>query len=239
MTSFEGIYRKIESERQSWLEEATTIVPIPFFSGKTPRQRKDWWGCSAKTCASTGLNDWIDQTVPSNPGFALDLCCGNSTSGIHLLQKRWRVLCVDYAQEALSATCDRARTIDKQWLKINQLQTSCCSIETFKFPTDVDLVLASSALPYCNPLHIKTIMQNIYRSLKVNGLFVGNFFALEYVRNPGEIYVTRQMGAWFIPNKESVVQLLKGHGYEVVRCEAAGQQDPLSALFAAKKIQID
>ena len=41
---------------------------------------------------------------------------------------------------------------------------------------EADLINASYSLPFCQPDHFENLWNKIYRSLKLNGRFSGNFF---------------------------------------------------------------
>jgi SAM-dependent methyltransferase len=226
------VYQQIQEEAKQWRGNCEIDLKTGSFLDGT-NERKQWWGIFAFTIGSTGLNGLIDRIITIQPGTALDIGCGNSMSAIHLLKKGWRVICLDYSQNALEAMEQRARTVNQQWLETKQLTFICRSIEDYDWPTKVDLVLASSALPYFDPSKIKTLMQNIYQNLKTPGFFIGNFFATKYVG--AGIDVQREMGAWFVEDEDSVGYLLAGHGYQVIDCERGGQQNPHSVMFIATK----
>jgi hypothetical protein len=100
-------------------------------------------------------------------------------------------------------------------------------------PPKVDLVLANSSFPYCDPLKIRAVITNIYKNLNLGGHFVGNFFVSKYVRSAKE--ATKEMGLWLVNDKGTVVYLLAGHGYEVIECDKNGvQQDLYSSVFVCK-----
>lgn len=184
---------------------------------------------------STGLNIPLQKAIQTDKGVALDIGCGNSESAIYLLQKGWTVICLDYSQEALTVMEKRATQINQEWLKTNQLMLTCSTIEDYRWPTKIDLVLASSALPYFDPLKIKAVMTNIYQNLNSGGHFIGNFFASKYVGSAMD--VTREMGAWFVSDKDTVGYLLAGHGYEVIECDKGSKQNPHSVVFTGKKFK--
>ena len=236
-SSFEKIYQQIEDQAASWRGNADIDLPLPPFFHKQLTQRKDWWGSFAAFIGSTGLNELIDQAVPSQTGLALDIGCGRSASAIHLLERGWSVICVDYSQTALTAMERSTNMVNKCWLEKGKLKLVCSPIEDYQWPTNVDLVLASSSLPYFSPSKMQSIMQNIHQSLKTGGRFLGNFFVSSYVGSA--IDAVREMGAWVLPNKESAGYLLAGHGYEVLRCEHGGEKNPHSVLFAGRKLSAD
>ena len=214
MSALEKVYRHIESEAGQWRGNSLINLPCPIPQLSGPQERKRWWGHFAKEIGSCGLSFLIDQAVGSEPGVALDIGCGSGTSAMHLLQKGWKVICVDYSPKAIEVVRNRAHRINQQWLETRQLELVCCNIENYKWPTkNVDLVLAGSSLSYFNPVKIRTIMENIYESLKVAGKFIGNFYVLGLVKDPS---LVREMGAWFMPDKNSCRDLLEGHGYKTI-----------------------
>ncbi len=227
------IYQQIESEATLWRgnREINLQTPNPFLNG--PLERKEWWGRFAQYVGSTGLNTLLEKVTQEKKGVALDIGCGKSNSAIYLLNKGWKVICLDSSQEALDVMHKNASQINQKWLKTNQLELVCNSVEEYQWPIKVDLVLASSALPYINPQKLKAVMEKIYKNLNSGCHFIGNFFASKYVGSAMDL--TREMGAWFVEDKDSVGYLLAGQGYEVIECEGGGAQNPHSVVFIGKK----
>jgi SAM-dependent methyltransferase len=227
------IYHQIEAEAVLWRgrNKINLQTPSPYLNG--PLQRIEWWGRFAQTVGGTGLNASLEKVIQTDKGLALDIGCGNSESALYLLQKGWSVICLDYSEDAITVMKNRADQINQEWLKTNQLILTCSAIENYQWPTKIDLVLASSALPYFDPQKIKSIMTNIYQNLNPGGHFIGNFFASKYVGTAMD--VTREIGAWFVDDKETVGYFLNGLGYEVIECANGGQQNSHSVVFIAKK----
>ncbi|WDF55788.1 class I SAM-dependent methyltransferase [Mucilaginibacter sp. KACC 22063] len=100
------------------------------------------------------------------PATAVDLGCGAGTDARHLASQGWKVLAIDADQGAL----DGIKTD-------NTLKTSCQRFESLVLPS-VQLVNASFALPFCNPVYFGDCWLNITRALESNGVFCGHFFGI-------------------------------------------------------------
>jgi hypothetical protein len=74
---------------------------------------------------------------------------------------------------------DKSPLVDKEADKIKneKLHIFISSFEEFVFPKDeYDIASAMYALPFCNPEHFSLVMENIKQSLKIGGIFCGQFF---------------------------------------------------------------
>lgn len=237
------VFRQIEQETPSWRGGTSEIClrhPIPLLHG--PCERREWWGRVAQIEKASGLCTVLSQYEKvlkrrEHP-IAVDIGCGKSVSPFFLLQKGWRVICVDYARGALDALAAEASKVNQEWVRTGQLQLCCSAIEDYEWPHEVDLVLASSSLPYFNPNTIRTISRRIHEALASGGHFVGNVFAASAFKGPIGQAIKEQMstmGAWYIRDRESVLPLLRGQGYRVVACKP-GEGGPFSVAFVAEKM---
>ena len=239
----EAIYRKISI--WTWFGPDNTDPSYTETMAEILKENPDelWWKEGAEGGGSTPQNElilkgpfgecFLDRNIPVPPGVALDIGCGNSASAIYLLERGWTVICIDCSQRALNAMERRANKINREWLENEKLKLVCQNIVSYEWPKDINLVVASSALPCFPPLKMKTIMQNIYQGLKVGGRFIGNFFVEP--GNPKEF--SRDGATWWLRDMEEAGFLLAGHGYEVLACELGKEKRPPSALFAAEKRQ--
>lgn len=236
------VFQPIEQEALSWRGHTPEICvrhPIPLLNG--PCERREWWGRVAQLDRASGLLNVLRQyerilKQKENP-VAVDIGCGNSVSPIFLLQKGWRVICVDYAHGALDALAKQASKINQEWLRTGQLTLCCSAIESYEWPHEVDLILASSSLPYFNPRSIQAISSRIHAALVSGGHFVGNLFAANAFQGPFGQAIKEPMsamGAWYIRDQESVCSLLSVQGYQIIACKQ-GEGGPFSVAFVAKK----
>lgn len=227
------IYERIENESKVWRGNRDINLKYGFPPLMGPQPRTQWWGGFAKLMRSDGLNFMLSQInlkANSEMPVALDLGCGNNEAMIYLLEKGWKVIGVDYSPEVLT----KISQINQKWLETKQLILTCSSIEKYEWPQKVELVLAGSALPYCDPKQIKTTMASISACLKPEGYFVGNFFASKYTdKSKQDLF--REMGAWFLKGEDDVGYMLAGQDFEVIQCEHGGKQHSSSVVFLAKK----
>lgn len=233
----EGIYKNIAQEAKLWRghHPINLISPNPEFTHI--HDRKEWWGRTAEIEINTAFEARLRKIIENRPaGVAVDIGCGSSISARTLLSKGWKVICIDNSPRAINAMRDHTNYRNEKWLQTGQLTLVCEDIENYTFPDNVDLVVASSALPYFDPSKFRSIMDNIFHSLKEGGHFIGNLFAKSYVGLHAN--KTREMGAWLIDDKDSVGKLLAGHGYDLLECRHGSPDNPHSAVFTAQKSQV-
>lgn len=234
MTDLEEAYSLIKNEEKFWRGNRKIVMETQFCSSH-PYNRTVWWGLFAEFMQSSGLVNHLSDVINCGEGqLALDIGCGNAVSAFYLLKRGWKVIGVDYSQKALNVFEEATSNMNEAWVKTKQLMLVCSPIETYSWPSNVNLVLAGSALSYFNPKKIKKIMEKIHQSLKPGGYFIGNFFAHKYLPSE-EIEVERELGAWFVKDETNVKSLLIGHGYDIIKCEHGGQQNYKSIVFIAKK----
>lgn len=183
--------------------------------------RKPFWGGFSREQFSS-IHPDLQKTVSlfEKEGVqnktALDLGCGNAASAMHLLEKGWQVTAVDFSQDALDTFKEMVERINPDWVKNGQLTLKCADLETFRFPENVTMIVASSVLPYINPLKVKEIWDKIHVSLAPSGRLIGNFF-------PGTLFepmnklMRAAMGGWFT-DIATVRALLLDKNYEIEVC---------------------
>ncbi len=163
----------------------------------------------------------------------LDLGCGKANSTLYLLEKGWRVIAVDYSQEALDNLKAVVERTHPEWLENGQLTLVCENIETYQFPKNVSVVLANRILPYLNPLKIREIWNKIYGSLAKGWLLVGLFYP--WVKDPVQLIGLRALaGAWFT-DINTVKGLLEDKNYEEVEFCQSRFSNAENIEFVAKK----
>lgn len=114
---------------------------------------------------------WEGQ-MGAQPGIAVDLGCGISPTVIALLERGWTVYAVDQSAPVIAAV----KELTEEWIQTGRLVLVNQSIEDFEFPQQVQLILATDSLPYCNPLKIYDIFLKARQALVANGVFACSFF---------------------------------------------------------------
>jgi SAM-dependent methyltransferase len=104
------------------------------------------------------------------PGFAVDLGCGNGRDTVELLRRGWQVLAIDSEPEAIALMEAREDLPNRE-----NLQTLCAKMEEVRWP-DCDLVNCSFALPFCPPERFPSVWQRIIESIREGGRFAGHLF---------------------------------------------------------------
>lgn len=164
--------------------------------------------------AASAINSFV------RPGLVVDLGCGNSPTVDTLLQKGWKVIAVDSNASALR---NLQRRIQQSFPdKMGNLQIVESTIEAFKFPTNVQLILAMDSLPYADPKKLVDIWDRAHSSLVTGGRIAGTFFTYHYCtcltsrerKHKGSFYINISM----------MKALLQRHAYKT---ETYGHEIPL------------
>lgn len=230
-----NVQQELEKEARVWNGDQKAVVRFSFPGWPTePMDRPKFWETLLGFgLSSPGLLDLLGGIPLPQRGVAVDLGSGLSQTAVQLLNHDWRVHCVDYSPKILEIL---KRSIQESFPReiAQQLITCCEKIEDYRFPSQVDLITATSSLTYCNPSKINAVLQNIFQSLKPGGYFVGNFFCSKY-SNAQQKEGLRTMGAWLLKNETSVNELLSSVGFQVVTLQHGGEANPGSAVFICKK----
>ncbi|MES2274127.1 MAG: class I SAM-dependent methyltransferase [Chlamydiota bacterium] len=200
--SKEEVNKRFQKEHQFWI----------------PRDRKVFWGGFAQNVhlnlprrLGECLNHFKQDGI--KPGVAIELGWGNNPAVPYLLKNGWEVIAVDNSPQVLKSLQQRVHETvsDKE-----KFFTAVCSdIETYQFPKNVRLILAS--FPYCNPLKVVEVWNRAYDSLERGGRMVGVFFP--HLCNPRfEAFARGLMGSSYT-DKATVKALLKSKGYEIEICD--------------------
>ncbi|MDJ0571884.1 MAG: class I SAM-dependent methyltransferase [Pleurocapsa sp. MO_192.B19] len=104
------------------------------------------------------------------PGFAIDLGCGDGRDTVEILRQNWKVLAIDKEPDAI------ARLLSRSNLNTWQLTTQIISFEQLQLPKSVNLINASFSLPFCPPEAFPTLWNQIFNSLVTGGRFCGHLF---------------------------------------------------------------
>lgn len=109
-------------------------------------------------------------------GIAVDLGCGVNPKTLSLLEQGWKVYAVDHSDAILQALKEKVSSLGKDWIEKGQLVLICQSIETFEYPENVHLIVATESLSYCDPERIQELFLRAKNALLSQGMFVGNLF---------------------------------------------------------------
>ncbi len=104
------------------------------------------------------------------PGFAVDLGCGNGRDTVEMLRRGWRVLAVDAQESAVAGLAERP-----DLPPVGELQTLVSRFAEARWP-EADLVNSSFALPLCPAVDFHATWRRIVNSLKPGGRFSGHWF---------------------------------------------------------------
>ncbi len=128
------------------------------------------------------------ETEGLEPGFAVDLGCGDGRDTIELLRRDWRVLAIDGELDAIATLLNRP-DIDP-----DHLQTQLARFEDLTLPNSVDLINASFCLPFCRPEAFPHLWQTITQALRPGGRFSGQLFGARdsWASNPEMNHHTRE-----------------------------------------------
>lgn len=226
----------LQKEACEWKGEKPTIYIPVFIKGQEElgreMPRKEWWGAYARVRGvSTGLISLVSNLVKeSGVGkTAIDIGCGTSVTNRYLLENKWHVIGVDSSEQVV-AMMQFAGSIRFS----GQFELVCSPVEAYRWPAAVDLVVASNALSYLNPLQIYQVLKSICAALKPDGLFIGNFYAFKYTAK-ATIEMKREMGCWFVRDEKDVDLLLTLAGFKIVKMQRGNQdENPDTVCFVAK-----
>lgn len=105
----------------------------------------------------------------------IDLACGEGRDTREMLRRGWRVIAADYHAEAVSRTLARLESAWRGRVEVRQVSMEEAA-RAGGWPTRVDLVNASFALPFCGPARFEELWGWIGEILGPGGRFAGQFF---------------------------------------------------------------
>lgn len=140
-----------------------------------------------------------------SPGLAVDIAAGEGRDTIVLLERGWRVIATDNHPEAFEFL---RRQVPKEARP--RLKTVEVEFAQMEIPR-CDLVNASFALPFCEPIHFTDLWRKIVAAIPKGGRFAGQFFGKRdsWASLPNRTHHSR----------EEVSQLLEGFEIEMMREE--------------------
>ena len=104
----------------------------------------------------------------AEPGFGVDLGCGDGRDTVELLRRGWRVLAIDAQAEAierLRARVDGAARLETQVARFERARWFAA-----------DLANAGFSLPFCDPAYFDAVWEQVVASLRSGGRFSGHLF---------------------------------------------------------------
>jgi SAM-dependent methyltransferase len=107
----------------------------------------------------------------AEPGFAVDLGCGNGRDSAELLRRGWRVLAIDGETDAIERV-HAALGPDS-----DRLETLVATFADARWPA-CDLVNSSFALPFASPASFPALWTRIVESIRPGGRFCGQLFGV-------------------------------------------------------------
>jgi hypothetical protein len=142
------------------------------------------------------------------PGHVVVFGASSSAEIILLLEKGHTVSVVDSSGEACKYLETVANIFNSGWVENGKMKLSCDEIDNYKFPKNVQIILANDYLSHCSPTKIRSLWDNAYQSLEKNGRIIGSFFE----NDPNEEMNEREKGVWYT-SKPIVTALLQGKNY--------------------------
>ena len=128
------------------------------------------WSAFYDAVAERPPHETLLQAVDAfaEPGFAVDLGCGDGRDTVELLKRGWRVLAIDAQAEAIERL--RARVDGAA-----PLETQVARFERARWPA-TDLVNAGFSLPFCEPQYFDAVWEQVVASIEPGGRFSGQLF---------------------------------------------------------------
>ena len=138
-------------------------------------------------------------------GLGVDIAAGEGRDTLELLGRGWQVVATDGHPEAFKLLWPRVPREMK-----SRLTTVEVDFAEMQIPS-CDLVNASFALPFCNPLHFPGLWSRIVAAIRPGGRFAGQFFGDRdtWASLPGRTHQSR----------EEVHELLKDFRIELLHEE--------------------
>lgn len=121
-----------------------------------------------------------------NKGRALDIGGGALNDTKYLLENGFNVDVIDMQDIVLDVSKE---------IKNKKLEVHIMPIKDFNFGFEkYDIIVANYVLPFIKPKEIKYLMNNIFNSLKIGGIFCGVFFGHNdfYKNNPNIVFHSKK-----------------------------------------------
>jgi tellurite methyltransferase len=188
----------------------TTDLNIPPMRAQDFSEIEDWPGYFAAVL-DKGARDTLVAALDSfdregfDGGFAFDIAAGEGRDTLELLGRGWRVVATDGHPDAFNFLWPRVPEPLHSRLKTVEIDFCDMDVEP------CDLVNASFALPFCEPLLFPVLWDRIVKAIRPGGRFAGQFFGKRdtWASMPNRTHHTL----------EEVRQLLEGFEIEMMREE--------------------
>jgi len=112
------------------------------------------------------------------PDKAIDLGSGVGNETALLLKNGWKVWAIDSQNMAIKTLLDR-KDIKENLANLKTIVWKFEDINWNLLP-NVNLIVASYSLPFCNPKDFDNLWKNLINKLNINGRFAGHFFGTKY-----------------------------------------------------------
>jgi SAM-dependent methyltransferase len=166
--------------------------------------------------------DWLE--LPKKRGCALDLGCGVGANATLLLEKGWKVLCVDKNPAVIKTLTSKvSRYIESKRAIVREADITVCKVAKEGY----DLVLCVDALPYIKPDKLQELMRKIFEAVKPGGVFIGSLFLSDSKEASATQQLSFQIGAHFY-EKELGTELLTSVGFNILHYR---ERDPREGTF--------
>lgn len=189
MSCFRQAFSCLKSTYE-WLYEPMKDLEEEELLWKHPRLDSSslWSDVQTRKKISKPLSPYIEKALTIleerniDKGVAVDLGCGISPTIFNLLERGWKVYAVDNSIHVLSDLSTQITALKISCFETGQLVLLNENIENFEFPEKVDLVIATDALPYCNPKKIQEIFCRMHDALLPNGIAVFNLYLSNHIK---------------------------------------------------------
>ncbi|MEN8237200.1 MAG: methyltransferase domain-containing protein [Pseudomonadota bacterium] len=139
-------------------------------------------------------------TKGNAPLTAIDFGAGVGNEAVYLLGQGFRVIAID--SQPIAFKMMRSREDTKSYLgRLQTVESSFEAIDWKRLP-QVDLFVASLALPFCKPEAFPEIFAETKSHIKPGGIFVGHFFDPSY-----QGFSEKDRQAMTFLNKDQVLDL--------------------------------
>lgn len=231
------LWKLLAQKEKSWNGPESEPGPLLKKVGISSQNLKEFWGSFSTEYDALHvpvlLKQYFSPTLENGvEKQAIDLGSSIGDLSFYLLERRWKVVAIDFSKEALAKMEKRALELNNLWLKTEQLVIKEEDILNYSFPIQtVDLILANDIFPYCNPSKIELLLKKIHIALKEEGLLLSAFFP-----KPKDLNFRKglkEMGAWFLNEKE-IKTLITASGFQCIDFQKRKGQTAFD--FIAKKL---
>jgi SAM-dependent methyltransferase len=163
--------------------------------------------------------DWLK--LSKKRGLALDLGCGVGANATLLLEKGWKVLCVDKNPAVIERLTSKVSGyIESKRAIVREADITVCKVPKEAY----DLVLCVDTLPYIKPANLQQLMTKIFEAVKPGGVFIGSLFLSDSKEASATQQLSFQMGAHFY-KEELGRDLLTRVGFNILHYRERGDRE--------------